>query len=187
MAEFQKQHVVAVTRKEIINRKRIGAHSRQAISGPNRLFRLRNMAVILASCAFVFSTALYLVAPSKVAWAMNVSSRHQGSDGSEIMYGAAVGQDGHGIPGVKILISATRGHSGDPVAILTSGPTGAYRDSVFLPSGSYQVSIGSGNHGQYGYVGLFSRTFFVVPGFAYHISLRIVRFGLFFFLPISSY
>jgi len=127
----------------------------------------------------ILGAVTYLVAPSRVAWAFAVEREQNAPHGTEVLYGKTSDEEGHAHKGVRILLFGTDDHS-DPLAILVSDASGAYRQSIHLPRGGYVLSVAGGGVRT-------TRELDLDPGNAYRISAQMKRIGVFFFLPIFFY
>ena len=165
----------------------------RASANRRRRVRVRNVVVACTSAGVLLTGALYLVAPSSSAWAINVRERrtahhggHQDEVGTETLYGKATDSSGDGVSGVTILVLDDHHNSRHPLATIVSGADGTYRQTVSLRDGKYVLAVvkGSGrHHDAHGT----TKTLRLASGNTYQTSVHLKKFGLFFFLPISSY
>ncbi len=177
-----------LSRTEIMrSRGRRSAGSRRTPTG-RRFPRLRNTVVACMSGTVVLAGAMYLVAPSSVAWAITVKHGQYGHRQSEVLYGKATDEEGHGLQDVCIKLYGKWEHNDDPLAFVCSGGDGTFRQRVSLPHGEYLLSVTGGHDHKHLYDQVRStKDVYLDPGNAYDISVHMKRFGLFFFLPIFSY
>jgi hypothetical protein len=170
-----------------------GRSARRASASRRRRVRVRNVVVACTSAGVLLTGALYLVAPSNVAWAINVRAKrtehhagHKNQIGTETLYGKATDSGGNGVSGVTLLVLDDNHDSRHPLATIVSGADGTYRQTVSLRDGKYTLAVvkGSGNHHDAHGT---TKTLRLESGNTYQASVHLKKFGLFFFLPISSY
>jgi hypothetical protein len=153
---------------------------------------VRNVIVACTSAGILLTGAFYLVAPTSVAWAINVHPRddhrgnHKNQPGSEVVYGRATDTNGNGVGGVQILVLDSEHNSRHPLFTIVSGSDGTYRQTLSLHNGQYVFAVvkGSGNHHDAHGT---TTTVRLESGNTYQTSVHLKKFGLFFFLPVSSY
>jgi hypothetical protein len=155
--------------------------------------RLRNVVVACTSVGVLLVGALYLVAPTSVAWAISVhvkhDSHHAGHNdqpGTEVVYGKATDSKGNGVSGVQILVLDSQHNSRHPLATIVSGADGTYRQTLSLRNGKYVLAVVSGSGNHHDAHGT-TKTVDLKSGNTYQTSVHLKKFGLFFFLPVSSY
>ncbi len=123
-------------------------------------------------------------------------SGHGGSPGhpspplpaTEVLYGTVSGHDGLTVTSANLSISsqdydASFGH-GAPATTVSIGSTGSYRAVVHLPDGRYAVTITVAVGGRLLHQ---STVVSIIDGRAYDVSAIVSVFGIFSFLPVSSY
>jgi len=152
-----------------------------------RFLRLRKVVVACTSLGIIATGAVYLVSPTQTAWAITVHhdrGHRRDHPGSVVLYGKATDTNGNGVAGVQIIVTDRDDH--DPLATLVSGPDGTYQQTVSLSGGEYVLSVvdGSGHdrHHSHG-----TQEVDLDPGNTYRADVHLRHFGMFFFLPISSY
>ena len=155
--------------------------------------RVMNVIVACTSAGVLLTGALYLVAPSSVAWAVNVRERHGAHNaghkdqrGTEVVYGKATDTQGNGVSGVTLLVLDDKHDSRHPLATIVSVADGTYRQTLSLRNGKYVLAVASGTGHRRDAHGT-TKTIKLSAGNTYQTSVHLKKFGLFFFLPISSY
>ncbi len=175
---------------------------------PRRIPLLRTVTVGIISLAVLLSAALYLVDPTRLALAVDVSTqRFHPTSGAEVLFGRATNVNHSAVSGVRLtLLSPFRPNSRlmtslvdephgrlrtyrllhEPVVSLISGTDGTYRTTLNLVAGQYTLIVQAHLPGQRTSTTT-STAIQLLPGHTYRVDVSLRRSGLFFFLPVYSY
>ena len=138
-----------------------------------------SLIAMAAACA-------YLLAPAGTAWAITVRANRAPNvpAGHEIIYGTVVGSDGQPLSGIEISVDRKIGKKLDAVLTVKSGSHGTFRVSGRLRAAAYTVVV-LGRSGHRELRG--SDTLRLAPGYAYRITVRLVRTDVLLVFPVRTY
>ncbi len=141
---------------------------------------VRSLAAALASCVVLGFVAVYVVAPTRTAFAVTMQSTRRAPTGPELVYGRVTGPTGQPIARARLSLSS----GGRTVASLTTGAAGTYRRRLRLRRGDYTLVLRARFAGH-----AFTHRMRAVlePGRSYRVSGRLLPRRVFTFLPVASY
>lgn len=148
--------------------------------------RAGKIATAATSVIALVLASSYLLAPSQLALAVAVAvdrSVHVPA-GEEIVYGTAVSSRGAPVQGVRLSVDLTAGRRLRTVASVKSRRDGTFRTTTRLAAGSYTIVVSEGS-GRKAIKA--TRGIKLKPGYAYRITVKIVRTGVLSLFPVRTY
>jgi len=148
-------------------------------------FRVR-IATAAASLAVLALLAVYLLFPTEMALAVSIdrSGLRPALARSEVIYGSVYGLRGGPVAGVTVSLEQREDRKWTTVLSVTSQSDGTFRQVARLPEGEYLVVVSDGDrHSRLAA----TRAIQLAPGYAYRITVRLVRTGIILLFPVRAY